>query len=134
MVQVANLAGNLFILSSFAGAFQTIADEVGGAWANKSGYLGFKFSSRGQNYFGWAKLHVTADHIKGETGYIPEYAYNTCPGQSITAGQTTSAPCPTAPTPTPEPSTLSLLALGAAGLRVLRRRRLAANTQGTASE
>jgi hypothetical protein len=60
----------------------------------------------------------------GFNGLISENAYDTVPGQSIQAGQTSA---------TPEPGTLSLLALGAAGLAVLRKRKLSAvSRQGSA--
>jgi PEP-CTERM motif len=98
---------------------------VVGPWANKSGYLGFKFLSNEQTDFGWAHVKVTASTLKGETLYISEFAYDTVPGQSIRAGQTNAIP---------EPGTLSLLALGAAGLAVLRKRKAsAASRQGSAS-
>jgi hypothetical protein len=94
------------------------------AWLNKSGYVGFKFLSKGQTHFGWAHVGV------GRTGpphslfsaSISKWAYDTVPDQTIEAGQTSAIP---------EPGTLSLLALGAAGLAVLRKRkRSAASRQG----
>jgi hypothetical protein len=95
---------------------------VHGPCANKTGYLGFEFKSHGHTYFGWAHLSVKANPTAGESGVISEFAYDTLPGQTIDAGQTSQ------PSPTPEPGsfTLSLLALGAAGLFVLRKRKLAA--------
>jgi hypothetical protein len=99
--------------SSFKFCFRT---EFG--W-NKSGYLGFKFLSNGRTQFGWA--HVALPRTGPPTSFfapsISKWAYDTVPGQTIEAGQTSAIP---------EPSTLSLLALGAAGLAVLRKRKLAA--------
>ena len=87
--------------------------HVFGSWLGKSGYLGFKFPSKGHTHFGWADLKVGALG----SGSISKFAYDTVPGQFIEAGQTSAIP---------EPGTLSLLALGAAGLAVLRRRKLSA--------
>ncbi|MGH9404493.1 MAG: PEP-CTERM sorting domain-containing protein [Terriglobia bacterium] len=103
---------------------------AGGSWANRNGYLGFKWSSSGKSYFGWAELTVNANVVNGETAQVFGLAYEACAGQPITAGQTSGgASCaPPPPTPTPEPGslTLSLLALGAIGLLALRRKKLAA--------
>jgi hypothetical protein len=49
--------------------------------------------------------------------HITGYTYDTVPGQTIKAGQTS---------PVPEPTMLSLLALGAAGLFALRKRKRSA--------
>ena len=99
-----------------------------GPWANKSGYLGFKFVSNSKTDFGWAhlKVNVRQSVLPIMSGSISEFAYDTVPGQTIRAGQTSAIP---------EPGTLSLLALGAAGLAVLRRRkRSAVSRQQSASE
>jgi PEP-CTERM motif len=109
------------------GVLETVAFHVTGGrtafgpWANRSAYLGFKFLSNSKTHFAWAHLKVESN-LKG---LISEYAYDTVPGQSIEAGQTSAIP---------EPGTLSLLALGAAGLAVLRKRKAsAASRQGSAS-
>jgi hypothetical protein len=93
-----------------------------GHWVGKSGYLGFELTSNGQAHFGWVHL----DKVEpGASGVISEYAYDTVGGQSIEAGQTSAIP---------EPGTLSLLALGAAGVAVLRKRkRSAVSQQGSAN-
>lgn len=97
--------------------------NVSGEWANRNGYLGFEFfNSKGsKSYFGWAHLsvHATAENISGK---LLSFAYDTCAGQTIEAGQTTGGAC-SEPVSTPEPGTLSLLALGAVGLLALRKKR-----------
>jgi hypothetical protein len=94
-----------------------------GPWGRKSGYLGFEFLSNSKTHFGWAHLKVGTNPF---SAYISEFAYDTVPGQSIEAGQTS---------PIPEPGTLTLLALGAAGLAVLRRRKPSAvSHQGSATD
>jgi hypothetical protein len=93
-----------------------------GNWDGKQGYLGFKFPSNGKNEFGWAKMSCS---ISGENCGLTEFAYDTVPGQAISARQTSAIP---------EPGTLSLRALGAAGLAVLRKRKLSAvSRQGSAT-
>jgi len=121
------LAFNSFLTSN--GFANSTFTRVGGPWANKAGYLGFKFNSgagaTSETHFGWAHLSVAANIWNGETGFISEFAYDTCPGEAITAGQTSGGAC-SSPT-IPEPPTLALLALGAAGLLTLRRKKLAAS-------
>lgn len=94
---------------------------TGGPWLNKSGYLGFRFTtSGGQFHYGWADfgISVSSDGRAGEAFFGP-YAYDTVPDQSIRAGQTSA---------TPEPGTLGLLALGALGLGLWRRKKQEAVT------
>jgi hypothetical protein len=78
------------------------------------GYLGFEFGVNSK-HFGWVALSVfkiDSSNEHGVAGLIKGYAYDTIPRQAIDAGQTV-----------PEPGTLSLLALGAAGLFALRKRK-----------
>lgn len=101
---------------------------VGGPWANRTGYLGFKFESNSGTHFGWAKLRVTvtsfgADNPQTYGGLfidagIEKFAYDTVPDQTIGAGYVNAVE--------PGALTLSLLAMGAVGLYELRRRKLAA--------
>jgi hypothetical protein len=83
-------------------------------WNGRTGYLGFEFGSKGKDYFGWAKVSAS---LFAKSAHVTECAYNTVPGQGIVAGEDSAVP---------EPGTLLLLALGAAGLMALRKRKLSA--------
>jgi hypothetical protein len=85
--------------------------------SNGIGYMGLKFTVGGKSYFGWAKMSVTTSSKGGLDATLYEVGVDTVAGQDINAGQTSAVP---------EPGTLSLLALGAAGLFALRKRKLSA--------
>lgn len=58
-------------------------------WKGQTAYAGFTFSSGGENFYGWFRFKVNAN---GSSYTLMDYAYNTLPGGSIKAGQTSSAP------------------------------------------
>jgi hypothetical protein len=114
-----------------------------GYWCNvENRYLGLAFKLKGKVHYGWARLNVSFAH-DGVNATLTGYAYETVPGKSIKAGQTKETPDgqpkasdyanPNAPTPgaflansapdTPQPASLGMLALGAQGVP-LRRRKL----------
>ncbi len=71
------------------------------------GYVGVQFYAADGLHYGW--IRVRGGYYND--GRILDYAYNSVPGQGIAAGAV------------PEPSTWALLALGAAGFGMFRRRR-----------
>jgi PEP-CTERM motif len=81
--------------------------------ARARGYLGFEFGPTGGEHVGWVAMSV-ANSFPNFAAHITGYAYDTVAGQTIRAGQTSAVP---------EPGTLALLALGAAGLAALRKRK-----------
>jgi len=103
-----------------------------GPWGtaeNQNRYLGLEFLIKGKVHFGWARLSVSCSG-RQVFATLTGYAYETIPGKSIIAG-TTKGPDDAEPTAalssshTPEP-TLGMLALGAPGLSIWRRKESAA--------
>jgi hypothetical protein len=112
-----------------------------GPWANvMNRYLGLKFITNGKTRYGWARLSVQGSI--GVVATLTGYAYETIAGQSIKAGQTKEADDPndegfgagasvTSPIPdAPEVASLGMLALGAQGVPLWRRK----ESIGAASE
>lgn len=86
--------------------------------ASVTGFVGAQYTSAGKPHFGWLhlKLDVGSDGRTDDLTLI-DWAFESVPGTSIHVGD------PVYPSSVPEPSTLGLLALGAAGLAALCRRR-----------
>jgi hypothetical protein len=104
-----------------------------GPWTNTKGrYLGLKFMIKGKAHFGWARLNVSCSvPLLKLTGVLTGYAYETIPDKAIITGKTkgpddtsnVAQPTPASVTvPTPKPVTLGLLAMGAPGLTIWRRK------------
>lgn len=98
-----------------------------GNWktSHRTGYFGFKINHSGHDYYGWMRAQVDfSGPVPSVISLIPKDGMSNVYGaysddQILLAGQTSSVP---------EPSTvaltgLSLLALGGAGLREMRKRR-----------
>jgi len=86
-----------------------------GLWHGVSdpAYLAVKFTVSSELYLGWAELQINEST---PSATLLGYAYNDEPSAPIVVGDTGAAP---------EPGSLSLFALGAAGVLALRRRRAA---------
>ncbi|MCX7108713.1 MAG: PEP-CTERM sorting domain-containing protein [Proteobacteria bacterium] len=102
------------LASSGYGVRRIANDAVG--FPNNNGdndYFGFKFTDGVDLFYGWAELNIDASNLAYT---INRWAYNDTPEGSIRVGQTV-----------PEPDTLSLtlLGLGAGGVRAWRKRKLA---------
>jgi hypothetical protein len=101
--------------------FKTFKLVQVGPWPFPSGgaaYLGVQFQISGETHYGWVQLGATTNDFVGAPNQIDlmAFGYETNPNTGIGAGATSE---------TPEPATLSLLALGAAGVLAARRRRRA---------
>jgi hypothetical protein len=60
-----------------------------GNWLNKTAYLGMSFEIQGKTHYGWAQVSVVCiDQCGWLTATLTGYAYETIPGKSIKAGQT----------------------------------------------
>jgi len=126
---VRNLASGAVISAGAAGVFSNTggllkAKNVGSANGNwvtdVPAFEGFRFGTGlGQFDYGWAELRVGVQNGLPNSVALLGMAYNDNPGASILAGQTTED------SSAPEPGTagLMLLALGAAGVTLLRRRK-----------
>lgn len=120
-----------------------------GKWTNAGTlYLGLQFNIRGQKHYGWARLNITIPNGSGNLQYptitaqLTGYAYETIPGKSIKAGQTKGtdqrdqegfsfgasvmSPIPDVP----QPTSLGVLALGAQGVPLRRRKECGLATCG----
>jgi hypothetical protein len=85
-----------------------------------SGFLGLRFEFNGNTHYGWANLTVNPDF----STTLHDFAYEACPDEGIHVGSTTGgAACDSGSVP--EPHSAALMALGAAGLLALRRRKAA---------
>jgi len=105
--------------------------HYGGPWKNGAHtYLGLRFVISGQVHYGWARLNVHADD-SGVTATLTGYAYETVPNKPILTGDIVGPSKPKkvsqdatrgASTANRAPASLGLLATGAEGLAVWRRK------------
>jgi hypothetical protein len=136
--QSANEVWNYFQKDPTVGlamAFSNFEGTYFGPWRKvKQAYLGLKFVIKGKTHFGWARVKGNFNSFP-YTATLTGYAYETIPGKSIKAGQTKgTADNPsngdlgpgaslTNPIPdTPQPASLGMLALGAQGVTLWRRK------------
>jgi len=108
-----------------------------GAWAGKGAgvqhrFLGLKFTIHGKIHFGWARLNVTISQAATIQATLTGYAYETIANRPIITGKTTGTDdveqyearaSLTSPIPDPpQPASLGMLALGAEGVSLWRRK------------
>jgi hypothetical protein len=92
-----------------------------------NGYLGLKFTVKGKIHYGWARLTVQVLGRAFIKATLTGYAYETIPNKAIIAGRTNGSndnsvdPVVLA-APTPQPASLGMLALGAHGVPLWRRK------------
>jgi hypothetical protein len=115
--------------------------SFGGNWLGASNrYLGLAFTIHGKTHYGWARISVHVVSRRFLSSRLTGYAYETIPGKSIIAGRTNAAEADptngrysanpddsgaslTNPIPdAPQPASLGMLALGAQGVPLWRRK------------
>jgi len=108
-----------------------------GPWVDATRrYLGLKFSIKGEVHYGWARLNVTSTY-DAIYAVLIDYAYETVPNKAIVTGETKGAaadaggavqiaPASFGQSKRP-PASLGLLARGASGLDIWRKRQAIAN-------
>jgi len=115
--------------------FPFCSESHGGPWYNVTDrYLGLSFQFKGKTHYGWALLTVQLG-LGPDYAKLAGYAYESIAGKSIIAGQTKgtaddptnedfgSGASLTNPIPDkPQPTSLGMLALGAQGVPLWRRK------------
>jgi hypothetical protein len=121
----------------FHTSWTTFGYHVFGNWHKVTGrYLGLKFLIHGKYHFGWARL-TTTPFLGGVLARLTGYAYETIAGKSIIAGKTHGKVLQDSLSPddpgsgasltslipdAPQPASLGMLALGAQGVPIWRRK------------
>jgi hypothetical protein len=124
-----------FVNVSFALMFANSNGKYVGQWQNvKNRYLGVKFLIKGKTHYGWVRLNVKHTPPIGIDALITGYAFETIAGKPIIAGKTmgpdqrsqegfSTGASVLSPAPeTPQPASLGMLALGAHGVPLWRRK------------
>lgn len=112
--------------------FSTWGYVTRGQWAESTRrYLGLKFTIQGETHYGWARLNVTATN-HGVYAALTGYAYETMANTPIVTGKQQGSTkkkrsgvnqtTPSLNSPTPPRASLGLLAGGALGLNIWRKR------------
>jgi hypothetical protein len=120
-----------------SGDFYPATFASNGPWRDVTRrYLGLKFSIKGQPHYGWARLDVTVTY-HGIYTVLTGYAYETVPNTAIVTGKTKGAPADVSGASqntqtsfgpnSRSPASLGLLARGASGLDIWRKRNAITN-------
>src|SRR5579871_3990584 len=139
--------GNIFsagpvYMAAYVVSFRNPVSRFGGPWAGNDAYLGLQYEINGQLAYGWAEIGVQGLPGFGDSHgvFTPpsirvgllNVASDSCPGYATFAGSANNGVDPTTceapiqhlgpPAAAPEPGTLGLLAIGAAGLALWRKK------------
>lgn len=110
--------------NSTNGTYGTTWAPTRGNWHGDTAYFGIEFPIAGVDHYGWIQMSVASDVSQAT---VIDWAYEDTPGAGIQIGATSGG---ASNSTVPEPGTLSLLALGAAGISLLRRRSMATRQDG----
>jgi hypothetical protein len=127
--------GNSLLFMAFRDGSSATSGRSACPWRKaKQAYVGLKFLIKGKVHFGWARIKMLGGSFGGFPAKITGYAYETIPNYRIITGKTTgtddvekydpgSGASLTSPIPdTPQPVSLGMLALGAQGVPLWRRK------------
>lgn len=91
---------------------------------NGDNYVGFRFDSGAGTQYGWARITYNAVGIPNSSVTIEEWTYSDTPGESVHI-PTRSDDVEPVPLPSSALPALTMLAMGAAGMRAMRKRKQA---------
>ena len=96
--------------------------SIAGHDLNGDNFVGFRFDSGAGLQYGWARITYNAVGIPNASVTIEEWTYSDTPGDSVHI-PTRSDDVEPVPLPSSALPALTVLAMGAAGMRAMRKRR-----------